>query len=308
MSSSEPISVLIQGELGSFSHEAAEVLLPEAKIVSCHKAVDIFGMMYAIQNTVALIPIENALAGSVLEFYDLLHQCAKQYKIKILREHQLRIRHNLIAKPGSKLPDPMHIPAIYPKPILVYSHPVALAQCRRFFEVNLHLRLRPVEFYDTAGAVKWMMEQQDADIAAIASKKAAEIYGGEILQAGIEDNPENYTRFLLLEFKNESNKNERLAERVLEGLAPPNKMSLILTLKNQPGALVEVLRIFADLKMNLTKIESRPIQGRPWEYLFYVDVLFPAEAAADEALQRLRPQCETILDLGRYKAAEPPTA
>ncbi len=309
MSSSEPISVLIQGELGSFSHEAAEALLPGAEIVPCATALMLFSNMFEYINTLALIPIENSLAGSVLEFYDLLNLRAERCKIKILREHQLRIRHNLIAKPGSKLLDPVHHVVISPKPILVYSHPVALAQCRRFFEAYLLDRLSPVEFYDTAGAVKWMMEQDNNPyIAAIASKKAAEIYGGEILQAGIEDNPENYTRFLLLEFKNESNKNERLAERVLEGLAPPNKMSLILTLKNQPGALVEVLRIFADLKMNLTKIESRPIQGRPWEYLFYVDVLFPAEAAADEALQRLRPQCETILNLGRYKAAEPPTA
>ena len=307
MSSSEPISVLIQGELGSFSHEAAEALLPGAKIVPCATALLLFSNMFEYINTLALIPIENSLAGSVLEFYDLLNLRAERCKIKILREHQLRIRHNLIAKPGSTVLDPTYSAAIFPKPILVYSHPVALAQCRRFFEANVHLRLRPVEFYDTAGGVKWVMEQQDADIAAIASKKAAEIYGGQVLLEGIEDNPENYTRFLLLRFENEANKNN-LPEKRIYPAGAPNKMSLILTLKNQPGALVEALRIFADLGMNLTKIESRPVKGRPWEYLFYVDVLFPAEAAADEALQRLRPQCETILDLGRYKAAEPPTA
>ena len=306
MSSSEPISVLIQGELGSFSHEAAEALLPEARIIPCTTAAYLFEEMYTRTNALALIPIENALAGSVLEFYDLLNQRAERCKIRILREHQLRIRHNLIVNANvSLLRSGSRIEDVYVNPIHVYSHPIALAQCRNFFAMNIGYN--PTEAYDTAGSVKWIMQQSNPRIAAIASRKAAEIYGGEILQAGIEDNPENYTRFLLLRFENEANKNN-LPEKRIPPAGAPNKMSLILTLKNQPGALVEVLRIFADLKMNLTKIESRPIQGRPWEYLFYVDVLFPAEAAADEALQRLRPQCETILDLGRYKAAEPPTA
>lgn len=142
----------------------------------------------------------------------------------------------------------------------------------------------------------------DPSQAAIASKQAAEIYGGQILKEGIEDNPENYTRFLLLEFDNAKHLGDRLAERI-PAVGPPDKMSLILTLKNQPGALVEALSIFSKLEMNLTKIESRPIQGRPWEYLFYVDVLFSKPEAADVAMARLLPLCETIIDLGRYKAA-----
>ena len=308
MKTYENISVLIQGEPGSFSHEAAETLLPGAQIVPTATAADLFGHMYNHFNSLALIPIENSLAGSVLEFYDLLHRDGERLQIQILRELRLRIRHNLITKPGATNRNPENGTCAFPAPFHVYSHPIALMQCRLFLGNHIGL-LRPVEFYDTAGAVKWILEQDNNPyIAAIASKKAAEIYGGEIVLAGIEDNPENFTRFLLLKFQNEDNKNERLAEQVLEDVAPPDKMSLILTLKNQPGALAKVLNIFADRQMNLTKIESRPIQGRPWEYLFYMDVLFPSAAAADDAMNCLGPICERILDLGRYKAAERPSA
>ena len=301
MSSSEPIRVAIQGELGSFSHAATLAILPCAEIVPCASAAQVFAAvqgikdLYGAVSDVAVIPIENSLAGSVIEFYDLLSRIGRSGDVRILCEYMLRIRHNLIARPGTHMQDVRQ----------VLSHPIALAQCRDFFNRNPHLQ--PVESYDTAGSVKRIMEQGNPGLAAIASKQAAEIYGGLILRGGIEDNPENYTRFLLLWFDNGLDRGPLPSERIPPAGAP-NKMSLILTLKNQPGALVEVLRIFADLKMNLTKIESRPIQGRPWEYLFYVDVLFPAEAAADEALQRLRPQCETILNLGRYRAADPPTA
>ena len=306
MSAETPIYILIQGELGSFSHEATLAILPEAEIVPCATAANLFGEMQDRTNTLAVIPIENSLAGSVLEFYDLLHSQTGNLSIRILREYQHRIRHNLIAKPGIDFFSRQGLKSSASDRILVYSHPIALSQCRKFFAENWGMA--PVEFYDTAGSVKMILAQDNPRMAAIASKKAAEMYGGQILREGIEDNPENFTRFLLLEFKNASNENERLAERVLEGVAPPDKMSLIFALKNQPGALVDALGIFADLGMNLTKIESRPVQGRPWEYLFYVDVLFPHADAADAALARLRPKCETILDLGRYKAAERPMA
>jgi prephenate dehydratase len=298
---------LIQGELGSFSHEAARTILPEAEITPCATAAHLFGEMHNRANTLALVPIENALAGSVVEFYDLLHLRAEQCKIKILREHQHRIRHNLIAKPGSDLDSEETLLAASSRRILVYSHPIALAQCRSFFDRHPNLPMQPVEYYDTAGSVKMILGQENPWWWAIASKQAAEIYGGQILREGIEDNPENYTRFLLLGFENAENKNN-LPEKRIPSVGPPNKMSLFFSLKNRPGALVEALTIFSDLQMNLTKIESRPIQGRPWEYLFYVDVLFPKPEAAEAALARLRPKCETILDLGRYKAAELPSS
>ncbi len=294
------ISILIQGELGSFSHEAALAMLPGAEIIPCTTAAHLFGAMYNHTNTLAVIPIENSLAGSVLDFYDLLHLRAEQCKIKILQEYQHRIRHNLIAKPDVDLFSDEYIGTAYELPILVYSHPIALAQCRNFFAS--YPWIRPVESYDTAGSVKMILGQDNPRWAAIASKQAAELYGGQILKEGIEDNPENYTRFLLLEFDCAQHPGARLAERI-PSIGQPNKMSLIFTLKNQSGALVEALGIFSKLEMNLTKIESRPIQGRPWEYLFYVDVLFSKSEAAEEAMARLRPICETIIDMGRYKAA-----
>ncbi len=157
-----PISVLIQGELGSFSHEAALAMLPGAEIIPCTTAAHLFNEMIVRPNTLAVIPIENSLAGSVLDFYDLLHLRAEQCKIKILREHQQRIRHNLIARPGTNSLDIQQ----------VLSHPIALAQCRNFFSRNPHLQ--PVESYDTAGSVKMILEADNPRRAAIASKQAAE--------------------------------------------------------------------------------------------------------------------------------------
>lgn len=261
-------------------------MLPGAQIVPCATAVDVFSAMLNDAD-VAVIPIENSLAGSVLDFYDLLHD-VQHTEAKILREYMHRIRHNLIGRPGANLFEISQ----------VLSHPIALAQCRMWFRRSPGIA--PIATYDTAGSVKMMMEQDNLRIAAIASKQAAEIYGGQILQAGIEDNPENYTRFLLLQYaKNPGRPNVREIPIV----GPPNKMSLIFTLKNQSGALVTALSIFSALQMNLTKIESRPIQGRPWEYTFYVDVHFAKPEAADSALEQLRSVCTDVIDLGRYKAA-----
>ncbi len=301
MSTSAPINILIQGELGSFSHEAAQVILPDARIIPCTTALDLFTKMYTYRNTLALIPIDNSLAGSVAEFYELLYDRAEEYKIKILREHQHRIRHNLIIKPGVNLVSGGYIENVYQLPIqlpiLVYSHPIALAQCRNFFAG--HPFMKPVEYYDTAGSVKMILEQDNPRWAAIASKQAADIYGGQILLEGIEDNPQNYTRFFLLQFEIFP----APPPPMIPPDGPPDKMSLFFSLKNRPGALVEALSIFSKLEMNLTRIESRPIKGRLWEYMFYVDVLFPKSEAADEAMARLRSVCTDVIDLGRYKAA-----
>ena len=291
MSTPDPIGILIQGELGSFSHEVAQSMLPDARIIPCATAFNLFTEMYSYTNTLALIPIENSLAGSVAEFYELLCDRAKECKIKILREHMHRIQHNLIARPGVAVGQIRR----------VLSHPIALAQCRNFFNGKPYLQ--PVEHYDTAGSVKTIMQVGgDPACAAIASKQAAELYGGQILQVGIEDDPENYTRFFLLHFDTFAGGYGQFTSRISPN-ETPDKMSLFFSLKNRPGALVEALSIFSKLEMNLTKIESRPIKGRPWEYMFYVDVLFPKSEAADEAMARLLPICETMIDLGRYKAA-----
>ncbi len=272
-------------------------MLPGAEIVPCKTVVDVFNARFREVN-VAVIPIENSLAGSVIEFYDAFHNYSNlllngyNLTAKILREHMHRIRHNLIARPGTGISEITQ----------VLSHPIALAQCRIFFSEH-HPNIQPVEHYDTAGSVKTIMQAGgDPSCAAIASKQAAEMYGGQILMEGIEDDPENYTRFFLFQFDAFAGGSGQFTSRISPN-ETPDKMSLFFSLKNRPGALVEALSIFSVLEMNLTKIESRPIKGRPWEYMFFVDVLFPKLEVADEALARLQPICETMIDLGRYKAA-----
>ncbi len=236
--------IAIQGEPGSFSHDAALKLADQATIVPCTLSAEVFAALTDGKVEAAVIPIENSLAGSVSEHFDLL----LAHDVKVERETLLRIRHNLIAIPGVTTDQIDR----------VFSHPVALAQCRRFLAE--HPAMKALAFYDTAGSVKQLVELRDRHAAAIASEAAAEYYGAEILQAGIEDNPENFTRFFLV-------------RRTAEAVADPesNKISLAFSVENRPGSLVAVLNELAALGTNLTKIESRPVHGKPWEYIFYVD-------------------------------------
>lgn len=224
----------------------------------------------------AVIPIENSLAGSVAEHYDLL----LSHEVTIERESLLRIRHNLIAMPGTSIDGIER----------VYSHPVALAQCRSF--LAKHPRVEAVPFYDTAGSVKHLMKQRDGKAAGIASGQAARHYGGEILVAGIEDNPENYTRFLLIRKRSD-----------VKATLQPDKVSLAFTVENRPGTLVKALEVFASQGTNLTRIESRPVQGKPWQYVFYADYQLSSPETADAALKILAEHCSMVKELGRYRAA-----
>ncbi len=174
--------IAIQGEPGSFSHEAALNASPGATILPCALSAEVFGAVARRDADAAVIPIENSLAGSVVEHYDLL----LRHDVAVESEWLLRIRHNLIVVPGTELAQIRQ----------VYSHPVALAQCRRFFEEHPEVEAAP--FYDTAGSVKRLMDLRDASVAGIASAQAAEHYGGAILMSGIEDNARNYTRFFLI--------------------------------------------------------------------------------------------------------------
>jgi prephenate dehydratase len=277
------MKIAIQGEPGSFSHEAALQFVPGAEIVPCSLSMEVFAALDKGAADAAAIPIENSLAGSVLEHFDLL----LAHDVKVVREAPLRIRHNLIAIAGAS------IDAID----RVYSHPVALAQCRRFLAA--HPKMNPVAFYDTAGSVKHLVEQRDGHAAAIASEAAARIYGAHVLERGIEDNPENYTRFFLV-------------LRAGEAQADPeaNKLSIAFSLENRPGSLVAALNALAAHGTNLTKIESRPVQGKPWEYIFYVDCQIGAggealrAGASGEALraiEALRLHCGMVKELGRYR-------
>jgi prephenate dehydratase len=213
------MKVAIQGELGSFSHEAARRMVPGCTLLPCARSVEVFDHLEAGDVPVAVIPIENTLAGTVTEHADLL--LARD--VFIQREFHLRIIHNLIAAPGVK------------KQALrrAFSHPVALDQCRDFFRNNPKVQAMP--FYDTAGSVKHVVESGLRDAAGIASRHAASVYKGRILAAGIEDDKRNLTRFFLLR----RGKQKRLVRGA-------NKSSIAFGLKNIPGALHKALRVFAD--------------------------------------------------------------
>ena len=274
------IKIAIQGEPGSFSHEAATRLAvetgEEARILPFSLSAEVFGALVRGDADAAVIPIENSLAGSVTEHFDLM----LSHDVTIVRETRLRIRHNLIAISGAQLNQIDR----------VFSHPVALAQCRRFLAE--HPKMESFAFYDTAGSVKQLVELRDRHAAAIASEEAARYYGAQILVAGIEDNPENYTRFFYL---------RRSTEAKPEPAA--NKMSVAFTVENRVGTLVAALSELAKEGTNLTKIESRPVHGRPWEYVFYVDCQLHAPEDGTRAIAALRTHCSMVKELGRYKEA-----
>lgn len=272
------MKIAIQGELGSFSHEAALALLPGSILAPCATAEDVLGALDFGQSDAAVIPVENSIAGSVIDFYDLFFG----HDFTIERELEMRIRHNLIAVPGTPLDSLRHL----------LSHPVALAQCRTFF--STHPRLKATPFYDTAGSVRHIMRENRPELGAIASRQAAAQYGAEILEQGIEDRAESYTRFWLI---------RRGSSAPLD--PAPSKLSLVFSLENQPGSLLRALGAFAARRLNLTKIESRPIAGRPWEYMFYADVAIPGHAEADAVVQDLRTICPIVKDLGRYSVLHP---
>ena len=271
------MKIAIQGEPGSFSHEAALKLVPDADIVPCALSAEVFAALTGNAVDAAVIPIENSLAGSVSEHFDLLHS----YDVRVEREILLRIRHNLIAIAGAETEGIDR----------VFSHPVALAQCRQF--LARHPRMEAFASYDTAGSVKQLVELRDRHAAAIASKQAAEFYGALILEAGIEDNPENYTRFFLL-------------RRATEARADPdaNKISIAFSLEHRPGSLVAALSALSALGTNLTKIESRPVHGKPWEYVFYVDCQIGSADEGTHAIDALRAHCGMVKELGRYREAD----
>ena len=268
------MKVAIQGELGSFSHEAAGRMVSDAEVVPCAVSAEVFAALSSGAVDAAVIPIENSLAGSVLEHFDLL----LTHEVRIVEEMPLRIRHNLIAMPGARLEDIRR----------VLSHAVALAQCRRFFAA--HAGAQAVAFYDTAGSVKHVMEQRDPATAAIASQAAARQYGATVLLADIEDNPENYTRFFLV-------------RRAADALPDPaaSKISVAFSLENRPGSLAAALNDLSAIGTNLTKIESRPVQGKPWQYVFYVDCQISSCEEGDRALDALRKHCGMVKELGRYR-------
>ncbi len=269
--------VAIQGEIGSNSHMAARAMLGEVTIVPCNVSSDVMARVVAGEVDGAVLPIENSLHGSVAEHYDLL----LEQPVWIERESLLRIRHNLMVMPGVTLAEVRR----------VISHPVALSQCRKFLGAHREWEVMP--FYDTAGSVKHLMGQGLKDVAGVAPELAAEVYGAEVLVRGIEDHAENYTRFHLM----------RRAEAAEFGETDADKMTVAFAIDHRPGTLVRALELLANAGVDLTKIESRPVPGSPWEYVFYVDLRFDDAGRADAAIAALRAHCRMVKVLGRYKAA-----
>jgi prephenate dehydratase len=269
--------IAFQGERGAFSEEAAIKLLGEK--ITLVPRLTFEAAFRAIFEGLAdylLAPIENSLAGSVHRSFDLLVDS----NLNIIAEEIIPIAHNLIGPPGSRF-DEVRV---------VESHPVALAQCEQFFVE--HPRLKRIATEDTAGSVRAVVLAGDVHRAAIAGRRAAEIYGGTILREHLEDNAENYTRFWLLSPSQTEPEDA-------------DKLSLFFQLDHRPGALLHALEPFARRNINLMKIESRPVHGRPWQYRFYLDLQTARsnpEAAA--ALEELDKQVVELRILGSYKAAQ----
>ena len=268
------MKIAFQGEPGAYSEQAIFEYFGEAETQPCGSFDAVFEAVNSGECESALIPIENSLAGSIHQNYDLL----LRNQLYIVGEYFLRVRHCLIALPGVKKSEIRK----------AMSHPQALGQCAAYLRSH---GIQAEQVYDTAGGVKLLKERGARDTAAVASRRAAELYGMRILEEGIEDNPENYTRFLAI------------ARQAVRPKAEA-KTSIVFTLRNEPGALFKALSVFALRDIDLTKIESRPLQGQPWEYLFYVDFIGAThEKTAERALDHLGEYAMMLRVLGSYPRA-----
>jgi len=279
------LRIAFQGEFGAFSEAAAIQLLGESIVTVPRPTFD--SAFRAIDEGAAdalLAPVENTLAGSVVRVYDLLLESS----LDIVAETILAIEHHVIGIPGATLEGLSS----------VASHPMALAQCEQFFLNHPNVKRVPAE--DTAGSVRDAIARGEKSAAGIAGRRAAVRYGGVILAEAIQDNKENFTRFVLLVPRDSVNQNERLSPRMESSV---HKLSLALRLAHRPGALLAALRPFADHGINLLKIESRPIHGRPWEYQFFLDVQSEDLPKLHEALHEVKAATSLFRILGRYAPA-----
>jgi prephenate dehydratase len=274
--------VAFQGERGAYGEMATLQYFPDVKLLPLKSFQDVFDAAETGKVEYIVVPLENSIEGSINEIYDLLLQT----KMNVVGEIYQRVRHCLIANRGTKMIRYVH------------SHPQALAQCRAYLQ---NKGLKPMPTYDTAGAAKMIKENKMVDSAAIASKRAAELYDMEILDEGIEDRKNNYTRFFVL-----SPKKKKSGKSDPHDIGGYNhKTSIIFSVRHVPGALFGILGEFAIRKINLTKIESRPTKETPWEYNFYVDFEGHLQnKAVHEVLLSIKPKTSYIKILGSYKKAE----
>jgi len=268
------MTVAFQGEPGAYSEAAGQIYAPDATLLPCPSFEDVFGVVESGGAALGILPIENSIGGTIHRNYDLL----LAHDLTIVGDLELRVVHSLIALPGTSLAQVRQI----------YSHPQALAQCDRYLRGLPGVEV--VATYDTAGSAKLIKDRQLTDAAAIASERAAAVFGLQVLQTGIQDFADNITRFLVV------------ASRGAEApTRATNKTTVVFALPNQAGALFKALSVFALRDIDLTKLESRPIPGRPWEYLFYVDLAVGAEDfRCARALAHLAEFAPTLRNLGSY--------
>ena len=267
--------VAFQGVRGAYSESAVERFFgPDYTAEPRDSFADVFKAVLQGEVAYGAVPIENSLAGTVHEVLDLLLQYPD---IRVVGEQKIRIIHSLISVKGASIGGIKK----------VYSHPQGLAQCSHFFDD--HVAVERVPFFDTAGAVAHVAHMQDPTLAAIAGREAAKVYDMEVLKEGIENNPRNYTRFFVI------------AREETATTRKPNRAALVFSTQDKPGALFNVLKILADYGLNMKKLESRPIQGKPWNYMFFVAVELPSEQSVlNEAIEKMSDSAANVRLLGHY--------
>jgi prephenate dehydratase len=266
------MKIAYQGEPGAFSEAAARRIDSDATLVPCRSFEEVFATVDAGQSSYGVLPIENSIGGSIHRNYDLL----VQHELPIVAEVELPVVHHLLALPGATLAGLKR----------VYSHPQGLAQCERFLRTLTGVEI--IATYDTAGSAKMVADGKMTDAAAIASARAGEVFGLAPLASSVQDYDDNITRFLVV------------GRRPLKN-AVPDKTTIVFSLPNEPGSLFKALSVFALRGVDLTKLESRPIPGRPWEYLFYADLASARdELKCQRALQHLAEFAPTLRVLGSY--------
>ncbi len=271
--------IAIQGIKGSFHDIAAHRFFPEEEVelICCDTFEEVFQSMKQDSRTIGMIAIENTIAGSLLHNYELLRESG----MTVVGEHKLRISHSIMCLPDENWEDITE----------VNSHPVALMQCRNF--LSKHRNMKVVEVDDTAGAAAEISKHQLKGHAAICHKDAAEIYGMKVLQEGIETNKHNFTRFLVLSTPEKANH--------LRDIRKVNKSSLVFTLPHEEGSLSAILSVLSFYKLNLSKIQSLPIIGKEWQYMFYIDLLFNDYTHYRQAINAISPLTKELKLLGEYE-------
>lgn len=275
----DQLVVAFQGERGAFSELAARRTFDEdAKVLPCHSFAKVFDAVSSGKAQYGVVPVENTLGGTINDTLDLL---AMHPEITVVGEQQVRVVHNLIGLPGTKLEDIKQ----------VYSHPQALAQCKEFLETELS-GAELVPYYDTAGSVELVKNRGDKSIAGIAGSPAAKYHGMEILKQGIETNPSNYTRFYIIA-RDES-------ADIFRSQSKPNKVAITFSVSDEPGSLMNILGILQKHGLNMSKLESRPIAGKPWEYTFFCELQLDSDDSFKLACNEIKDSAVSFRELGRY--------